>query len=92
MHMLQCLFKHSASLLARDALVRSGRKFLAQQATQQAIQQALESIGVQVAERVIGKSTVRWMPLIGAAGVAAYSYYDTVKVGRVAVKLITNIR
>lgn len=91
-HMLHCLFKHSASLLARDALIQGGGRILTQQASQQAIQKALESIGIQVAKRVIGKSTLRWVPLLGAASVAAYSYYDTIKVGRVAAKLITDIR
>jgi len=36
---------------------------------------------------VVGKSISRWVPLIGAAGVSAYAFYDTRQVGLTAMKL-----
>lgn len=85
--MLYCLFKHSASQAVRDLVVRIGGRQLIQQASLRAIQVAVAKIGVKVSQRAIAKSVSRWLPVIGALGVAGYAYYDTAQVAATAIAL-----
>jgi len=39
------------------------------------------------APRLIAKSVSRWLPIVGALGVAAYVYYDTTQVASTAIEL-----
>ena len=81
--MLWCLFRHSASQLLKDVVVRSGTRLVAQKVSFAALQK-LQKIGISQASKIAGKTVVRVIPLLGAAGSGAYAYYDTKKVGETA--------
>ena len=70
-HMLYCLFRHMASHVARDVVVRAGQRTLVRQLSSAAIASAAGSLGVTVAQRVAGTAATRWVPLAGAAAVGA---------------------
>jgi uncharacterized protein (DUF697 family) len=85
--MLYCLFKHTASQAVRDLVVRAGERWLVKQATVGALQGIARRIGTRLSERVVTKTASRWLPLVGAIGVAAYAYYDTAQVAKAAIEL-----
>ncbi len=87
-HMLYCLFRHAASHVLRDVAVRSGQRFIVQQLSSHAITTAASKIGVAVSTRVVGTATSRWIPLVGAAAVSAYAYWDTLQVAKTAQRLL----
>ena len=86
--MLYCLFRHMASHVARDVVVRAGQRTLVRQLSSAAIASAAGSLGVTVAQRVAGTAATRWVPLAGAAAVGAYAYWDTLQVARTAHRLL----
>jgi hypothetical protein len=88
-HMLYCLFRHAASHVLRDVVVRTGQRVIVQQLTTGALKGILQKIGVTVTRRVVGTAASRWVPLAGAAAVGAYAYWDTLQVARTAHKLLT---
>ena len=88
--MIYCLFKHGGAALVRDHVSRVGERYVVQQATVVFIQQVLQKVGVQVTRKVIGETVSRWVPLIGAAGVGAYAYYDTHQVAGTAIELFSS--
>jgi hypothetical protein len=85
--MLYCLFRHLASQVVRDLVVRVGERVLIRSASIQLLQTIAQKIGLTVAKKVIGKSISRWIPLAGALGVGAYAYFDTTQVAATAVGL-----
>jgi hypothetical protein len=85
--MLYCLFKHTASQAVRDLVVRVGKGMLVQRATLGVLQNVARRVGVNVTQRVVAKGVSRWLPVVGALGVAAYAYYDTAQVARIAIDL-----
>jgi hypothetical protein len=87
-HMLYCLFRHAATQLTRDFVVRAGERFVIRQLSGGALRSALASIGLTVTQRVAGTAASRWLPVVGAAAVAAYAYYDTLQVSRTAVRML----
>ena len=87
-HMLYCMFRHASSQLARDVVVRAGERFVVRQISGGALRSFLTSIGISVTQRVAGTTASRWIPLIGAAAVAGYAYFDTLQVAKTAVKLL----
>lgn len=84
--MLYCLFKHGAAFLARDLVVRTGERMLVRRVTLRTLQQTLQKIGFKLTQKTISRTLARWVPLIGAAGMAAYSYYDTKCVAETAIE------
>jgi hypothetical protein len=85
--MIYCLFRHSAAQAVRDLVARVGERFLVRRASLRAFQGIAQKIGVRITQRVIGKGLSRWVPLLGAVGVAGYAYYDTAKVAQTAIEL-----
>jgi hypothetical protein len=85
--MLYCLFRHAAAQVVRDLAMRIGERIVFKQVTISALQALARRLGVNVTQRVIAKSVARWLPIVGAVGVAGYAYYDTAKVGVTAVEL-----
>ena len=83
-HMLYCLFRHMASQVLRDVVVRAGERAIVRQLSSQALTSTLQSLGLTVAQRLAGTSASRWVPLAGAAAVGAYAYWDTLQVARTA--------
>jgi len=85
--MLYCLFKHMFSQGLRDVVVRAGERYLVRRASLQVLQKLATMIGIKVTQRAMGKTIARYAPLVGAAGVAAYAFYDTKKVAATAIEL-----
>jgi len=55
--------------------------------TLKALQSLAQQLGVQVTKSMLGKSASRVVPLLGAVGVDAYAYFDTLQVAKTAVAL-----
>ena len=87
-HMLYCLFRHMASHVLRDVVVRAGQRAVVRQMSTGALTKALGSLGVTVTQRVAGTAVSRWVPLAGAAAVGAYAYWDTLQVAKTARRLL----
>jgi hypothetical protein len=88
-HMLWCLFKHSAAQTFRDVAYRMAERFLVQPLSMHAIGKLTQAIGVKLSQRTAGEAIARFLPLVGAAVVAGYAYYDTKKVGAAAIDLFS---
>jgi hypothetical protein len=87
-HMLYCLFRHASSQVARDVVVRAGQRLVVRQLSGGALRSVLTSIGISVTQRVAGTTASRWVPVIGAAAVAGYAYFDTLQVAKTAISLV----
>jgi uncharacterized protein (DUF697 family) len=73
--MLFCLFKQASAQLLRDLAVRVGERAL------------LQKISVHLTQRILKSGASRLVPFLGAIGVGAYAYADTLNVARNAVAL-----
>jgi hypothetical protein len=87
-HMLYCLFRHLASHVLRDVVVRAGQRAVVRQLSAGALAGVLTSLGVSVTRRIAGAAASRWVPLAGAAAVGAYAYWDTLQVAKTARRLL----
>ncbi|RZJ13791.1 MAG: hypothetical protein EOP39_00070 [Rubrivivax sp.] len=85
--MMWCLFRHTAAQALRDLGVRVGERFIVRPATQMLLQRVAGAIGVHLGKQAAGRMVSRWVPLVGAAGVGAYAWWDTRQVGRAALQL-----
>lgn len=85
--MLYCLFKQVSAQLMRDVVVRVGERALVQHTSLQMLQTMAQILGVQITKSVINKSASRFVPLVGAVGVGAYAYFDTLQVAKNATEL-----
>jgi hypothetical protein len=85
--MMWCLFRHTAAQALRDLGVRVGERFVVRPAAHALLQRAAGAVGVHLGRQAAGRALSRWVPLIGAAGVGAYAYWDTRQVGRAALAL-----
>ena len=86
-HLLYCLFKHVSAQALRDVVVRVGERWLVQKTSSAVLQNIAQKIGVQLSQKLVGKSVSRFVPLVGAIGVGAYAYYDTGQVAKTAMDL-----
>jgi len=87
-HMMYCLFRHAATQLARDVVVRAGERVVIRQLSGGALRGALTTVGVSVTKRIVGTGASRWFPILGAAAVAGYAYFDTLQVAKTAMKML----
>jgi hypothetical protein len=85
--MLYCLFRHTAAQAVRDLVVRMGERLLVQQVSVSVLQRVARRIGIRVTQHAIGKGAARWLPVVGAVGVGAYAYYDTLQVAFTSIRL-----
>jgi hypothetical protein len=85
--MLYCLFKHVSAQLFRDVVVRVGERVVVQQTSLKILQSLAQQLGVKLTKTIISKSAARFVPLLGAVGVGAYAYFDTLQVAKTAVAL-----
>jgi len=85
--MVYCLFRHTAAQAVRDLVVRMGQRVLVQQVSVNVLQNVARQIGVRLTRHAIGKGAARWVPVIGAVGVGAYAYFDTMQVAFTATQL-----
>lgn len=87
--MLYCLFRHAASQAVRDIVMRVGDRYLLRQTTLRTVQNAIKAIVPRVTQRTIKGALARVVPILGAAGVGAYAFYDTRQVGKTAMDLFS---
>jgi hypothetical protein len=87
-HMVYCLFRHAATQLARDVVVRTGQRLVFRQLSAGAMRSVLAGVGLNVTQRIAGTAASRWVPLAGAAAVAGYAYFDTMQVAKTAIGLL----
>jgi hypothetical protein len=87
-HMMFCLFRHLASQVLRDVAVRAGERLVISQLSSGALKGVVATIGTSVSKRLAGTATSRWIPLVGAAAVGAYAYWDTLQVAKTARRLL----
>jgi hypothetical protein len=85
--MLYCLFRHAAAHSVRGMVVRMGERVLIEKAPAHAVTRAVRSAGLPVARRIAGRGLSRWLPVVGAVGVAGYAFYDTMRAGETAIEL-----
>jgi hypothetical protein len=85
--MLYCLFRHAAAHSVRGLAVRAGERVLIKRGPELALETAVRKIGLPVARRIAGRGISRWLPVVGAAGVAGYAYYDTMRVADTTIEL-----
>lgn len=85
--MIYCLFKHVSAQLFRDVVVRVGERVVVRQTSLKVLQNIAQQVGVQVSKAVLTKSASRFVPILGAVGVGAYAYYDTLQVAKTAMEL-----
>jgi hypothetical protein len=85
--MLYCLFRHAAAHSVRGLAVRAGERILIKRAPAVVLETAMRKIGLPVARRIAGRGIARWLPVVGAAGVAGYAYYDTMRVADTTIEL-----
>ena len=85
--MLYCLFRHAAAQAVRDLVVRAGERVLIKRVPARGLQAVIRKIGIPLTRRLAGRGVSRWLPIIGAVGVAGYAYYDTRRVAVTAIDL-----
>lgn len=88
--MLYCLFRHAAAQLFRDVVTRIGERFLFQRVSLRMIQSVARRLGVRISQRVIAQSVSRWLPVVGALGMAGYAAWDTHHVALTAIDVFSN--
>nr|BFD60203.1 hypothetical protein CKG001_23100 [Bdellovibrio sp. CKG001] len=87
--LLFCLFKHGASQLLRDVVVRVGERYVLRRTSLRMIERVCERLGLRVTQRMLGASISRWIPIAGAVAVGWYTRYDTKQVGQSALDLFS---
>ena len=85
--MLYCLFRHAAAHTVRGLVIRTGERILLEKAPAQAAAAAVRKLGPALARRIAGRGLSRWLPVVGAVGVGAYAYYDTMRVATTTIDL-----
>lgn len=85
--MTYCLFRHGAAMAVRDLVVRMGERYLVKQVSLQAFQAIARKVGLKITQKALGKALSRWVPVVGAVGVAGYAYFDTAQVAKTAIEL-----
>ena len=87
--MMYCLFRHLLVQGLRDVVVRAGERYLVRNATARGLQKLARLLGLNVSQRLAGKSLARYVPGAGAMLVAGYAYYDTARVADTAIDLFS---
>lgn len=88
--MLYCLFRHTAAQAVRDIVVRTGERFIVRHATARALRNIADRVGVKLSQRALGAGLSRLLPLVGAAGVGTYAWFDTRQVARTAIAMFSH--
>ncbi len=85
--MAWCLFRHAVAQAVRDVVTRVGERAVVNGLSLRAMESVLAKVGLTTTQRVLQKGAARFIPVVGALGVAAYAYYDTGQVGHAAIDL-----
>ena len=85
--MMWCLFRHTAAQAFRDLVVRMGDRLIFRRMSYGIAHSVARQIGIKLGQRTVGKGVTRWLPVVGALGVGAYAYYDTMQVASTAIEM-----
>ena len=85
--MLYCLFKATAAKAVGELVVIIGQRVLVRRPTLQVLQSVAQRVGIKVTQKLLGKGIARWLPIVGALGVGAFTYYETGQVAQTAIDL-----
>ena len=88
--MLYCLFGHTAAKAFRDLVIRVGERYVVRRAPLQALYAIANKIAIRIAQRSAGRMITRFVPALGALGVAGYVYFDTGKVADASIELFSH--
>lgn len=64
-----------------------GSKILVRRASLRVIQQVIGVLAGQITQRLIKATISKWLPIVGAVAVAAWSYHSTTQIGQQAVEI-----
>lgn len=87
--LLFCLFGKEA-FVSEDLVARVGQRYVFRRSSQKVFESFLGKLGLRVGRSLLGERVTRWIPFVGAAVIARYSYSDTVKVGQTARELFSS--
>jgi hypothetical protein len=79
-----CLFRLGAGEAAKDFAVHAGESAIERRARKLLIQRGLEALGIRVTRDAAEHALARWIPVVGALGMAAFMYHETLRVGDTA--------
>lgn len=85
--MAWCLFRHAATQIARDFVVRAGQRALVAQIEQRTMTAVMRKVGARSVERISGRLLLRFIPLLGMTVSGGYAWWDTREVGKTALNL-----
>ncbi|MCK7593015.1 hypothetical protein [Pseudomarimonas salicorniae] len=88
--MLYCLFGHTAASAFRDLVIRIGERYVVRRAPLSALYAIGNKIALRIAQRSAGRIITRWVPALGALGVAGYVYIDTGRVADTSIELFSS--
>lgn len=86
---IYCLSRHAAAQFACELVTGMGERVLAQRSLSRATDNLPANAGHDIIQRVARQGRRGWLPVVGAAAVAAYAYSDTRRVGRTAIEFFT---
>lgn len=88
--MAWCLFRHAATQITRDFIVRTGQRAILSQLGHRALSAVLRKIGIRSLEHLSGRVLLRIIPLVGMGISAGYAWWDTREVGKAAIELFSS--
>jgi hypothetical protein len=89
-HMLYCLFRHTGAQLFRDLVMRVGERYLVRRVPIRSLYSIANKVGMKITQRSLGRAVSRVIPIAGALGVGAYTWYDTRQVARTTIDLFSH--
>jgi hypothetical protein len=85
--MLYCLFGHTAASSVSDLVIRVGERYVVRRQPLAALYAIGNKVALRVVQRSAGRVASRWIPALGALGVAGYVYADTGHVATASIEL-----
>ncbi len=82
--MLYCLFRHIAPGAFATVVRHDGPRIVIGRASPAVLRAIAFKIAARITLRLLGRGATRWLPVVGAVGVGAFSWYDTGKVAATA--------
>lgn len=89
---LHCLFQQATARTLQQVAVRAGSGLSAGSVPARLLQLGVQRIAVRLVQRMVGRRLSRLLPLVGAAGIGAYAYLETARVGTAAMALFETKR
>lgn len=85
--MLYCLFSHTSGKVFQDLVVRIGQRYVVRRAPITALYGIANKLTLRIMQRSASRLVTRWVPVLGAMGVAGYVFVDTGRVADASIQL-----